>query len=147
MDLLCFHAFGKLYGIPLELLKETFDEVKITAVPQLHPALAGLCNHNGIIYPVLSFSRLCHKEIPDHRTCMLLLEVGIHSLILRMNDVPFIIYERELDNKIDYDGELEDVKIKQICQRKEGNVYVLDMEAILADISEHIYEGNEIEGN
>lgn len=140
MDLLCFHAFGRTYGIPLEMLKETFDELKITKVPNLNYALAGLCNHNGIIYPVLSFSRLCHKAIPDQRTCMLLLEIGVHTLVLRMNDMPFILYEDELDGIVLYEGMMEDVKIKQICKSKEGNVYVLDMETIVNDIVEHISE-------
>ena len=142
-DILCFHAFENCYGIPLNMLQETFDEQKVTPVPFLNPLFTGLCNHNGIIYPVLSFSRLCQKDIPDKRCCMLLLHVGDYQLILRMNDIPIIIHERDITNETAYEGGVDNLKIYRICQKRDQLIYILDMKQIIEDLSEHMLYLNE----
>lgn len=139
-DILCFHAFENYYGIPLTMLQETFDEQKVTPVPFLNHLFTGLCNHNGIIYPVLSFSRLCQKDIPDKRCCMLLLRVGEYELILRMNDIPFIVHERDITNEAPYEGGVDDLKIYRICQKGDQLIYILDMGEIIKNLSDHMLE-------
>ena len=139
-DLLCFHAFENIYGVPLDMIKESFDEQKVTPVPRLNPVFTGLCNHKGIIYPVLSFSKLLHKNIPDKRCCMLLLHVDKYQLILRMNDVPFIIYESMLTQDMPYDSTSELVKIDRLCMQEDRCIYMLDMKQMLDELSEHILD-------
>lgn len=130
-DLLCFHAFENIYGIPVHIVQETFDEQRVTPVPCMHPAFSGLCNYKGIVYPVLSFSRLCNKRMPLKRACMLLLHVDKYQLILRMNDVPFFVYEAKLTKSIPYDGGSEYLKIEMLCQQEDKSIYVLNMKEIL----------------
>lgn len=139
-DLLCFHAFEHVYGIPLHLLQEVFEEQQVTPVPLLNPLLIGLCNHNGILYPVLSFARLCQRDIPDRRTCMLRLQVGTYQLLLRMNDIPFIVHEAEILNEVPYEGGSEQLIIDTICQNKDTLIYILDMEQIIEHISQQILD-------
>lgn len=137
-DLICFHAFENIYGIPLNMVIETFDKQHVSSVPCMNPLFLGLCNHNGIVYPVLSFSRLCHKAIPDKRRCMLLLQVGQYQLILQMNDVPFIISESEITSEANYEGGNEILKIKHLYQKDDQLVYALDMRRILDSLAEHM---------
>lgn len=139
-DLLCFRAFDKVYGIPLDMVQESFDEQKVTPVPCLNHLFAGLCNHNGVIYPVLSFSRLCDQNIPDTRCCMLLLTVEGISLILRMNDVPSIVYEKDMEKYIPYDSGHGRMKISCIAQKGDLFIYQIDMKPILDELAKTIVE-------
>lgn len=139
-DLLCFHAFEQIYGIPLNQVLETFEEHKITRVPRLHHAFAGLCNHNGIIFPVISFSKLCGKDIPDKRTCMLLIKIEEQTLILRVNDVPFIVYENQISQSTPYHGKDEYLVIDEICCYQKEMIDILNMEKIVEKLSNHLLE-------
>ena len=139
-DLLCFHAFDNVYGIPLDIVKETFDEQRVTPIPCMHHAFAGLCNHKGVIYPVLSFSRLCEKKMPVRRACMLLLQVDTYQLILRMNDVPFFVYEAKLSKSIPYEGESGRLCIDRLCQQDDMHIYVMNMKEILDYLAADILE-------
>lgn len=139
-DLLCFRAFDNLYGIPLDMVDESFDEQKVTPLPCLNHNFVGLCNHNGVIYPVLSFSRLCNQNIPDTRSCMLLLNVDGIRLILRMNDVPSIVYEKDVENYIPYESGHGQMKISHIAQKKNLFIYQIDMKQILDNLSKNIIE-------
>lgn len=134
-DLLCFTAFERLYGIPLDYVIETFEEQKVTSVPCLHHAFAGLCSHNGTIYPVISFSHLCEREIPLTRKCMILIELGQDHFILQMNDVPTVIYDEEISVKTKYQKNDRLLKVDELCQSKYGIIYVVDLKNIIHDLS------------
>lgn len=139
-DIICFHVFGNIYGVPLTMIEETFEEMRITKVPGLHEALIGLCNHNGVVYPVISFSKLCKQNLPIERICMLLLQVDVYHIILRMNDVPFVVYEDEMDSVVNTQEEHNGILINKICHFKDGTIYVLDMEKIIEEIAEYSNE-------
>ena len=137
-DLLCFHAFENIYVIPLDMVQESFDEQKVTPMPRLNPVFTGLCNHKGVIYPVLSFSHLMNKDIPDKRCCMLLLQVDKYQLILRMNDIPFIIYESTLTQDTPYNNDNGKVIIHRLCMQQSRCIYILDMKQTLERLLEDI---------
>lgn len=137
-DYICFHAFENIYGIPLEMVAETFDEQKVSIVPCMNPMFLGVCNHNGVVLPVLSFSRLCNKDIPDKRRCMLLLQVERYQLILQMNDVPFIVYGSEMTSEAEYEGGNDVLKIKHVYQKDGQTIYALDMLKILDILAENM---------
>lgn len=139
-DLLCFSAFHRLYGIPLDFVIETFEEQKVTPVPRLHYAFAGLCSHNGMIYPVISFSHLCEQEIPLTRKCMILIEIDQEQFILQMNDVPTVIYEYEVTVRADYQKNDRLLKVKELCQSKYGIIYVVDIKNIIQDLSKKLLD-------
>ena len=139
-DLLCFYAHDNVYGIPLEYVKESFVNQKVTPVPRLNHHFNGLCNYKGIVYPVLSFSRLLEKEVQTQYTCMLLLSIQKCQFILRIHDVPFIIYSTDIIYDSSYQGGTDVMKIKHLCQTKDYSIYILDMEKILENLSENIWE-------
>lgn len=139
-DLLCFRAHDNIYGIPLEYVKQSFVDQKITQVPRLNHYFDGLCNHKGIVYPVLSFSKLLQKENHNHYTCMLLLSINKSQLILRIHDVPSIVYKTDIINDSLYDGGTDIMKLNHICQTNEDSIYVLDINRILDILSENIWE-------
>lgn len=139
-DLLCFSAFNRLYGIPLDYVIETFEEQKVTPVPCLHYAFTGLCSHNGMIYPVISFSHLCEREIPLTRKCMILVELEQDQFILQMNDVPTVIYEDEITVRTKYQKNDRLLKVDELCQSKYGIVYVVGIKNIIHDLSRELLD-------
>lgn len=138
-DLLCFHAHDNIYGISLEYVKESFSNQKVAKVPRLNHIFSGLCNHNGVIYPVISFSSLLNG-IDNNHTCMLLLHVGKYQFILQIDDIPFIAYEIDFKTIVPYDGGSNIIKIDKICQLENNHVYVLNMKMILEKLLENILE-------
>lgn len=139
-DLLCFEAFKHFYGIPLDIVKETFDEQKVTPVPCLHHVFAGLCNHKGIVYPVLSFSQLCNEEVPHRRTCMLLLQIDKYQVILRMNNIPFFIHADKLTKDIAYEGGNDLLVIDRFCEQDDIQIYVINMKRIMDNLATKMLE-------
>lgn len=139
-DLLCFHAFDNVYGIPLEYVKESFVDQKITRVPRLNHIFNGLCNHKGIIYPVLSFSELLAKQNNQQNPCMLLLSIQKYQFILRIYDIPFVVYQSDIINDSLYTGGTDVVRIERLCQTENLHIYVLDMKKTLDYLYENICE-------
>lgn len=139
-DLLCFRAYDHIYGIPLEYVKQSFVDQKTTQVPRLNHYFNGLSNHKGIVYPVLSFAKLLEKPEINQYTSMLLLSINKCQLILRIQDVPFIVYKAEIIKDSLYDGGTDVIKMNHLCQTEEYTIYVLDIKRILDILSENIYE-------
>lgn len=137
-DLLCFKVVDKVYGIPLNLVKESFDIQKITPVPRVNQVFTGLCNHKGIIYPVLSFTRLCKEKVLESHSCMLLLHVDKYQFILQVDDIPNIIYKGDIINDTAYEGGSDVIKIDRLCQNKDTHIYVLNMKKTIDILSKNI---------
>lgn len=139
-DLLCFHAFDNVYGIPLEYVKESFVDQKITIVPRLNHIFNGLCNHKGIIYPVLSFSELFAEQDNQENSCMLLVSVQKYQFILRIHDIPFVVYQSDIIQDSLYAGGTDVVRIDHLCQTEKNHIYVLNIKKILDYLYENIWE-------
>lgn len=139
-DLLCFHAFDNVYGIPLEYVKESFVDQKITIVPRLNHIFNGLCNYKGIIYPVLSFSELFAEQDNQENSCMLLVSVQKYQFILRIHDIPFVVYQSDIIQDSLYTGGTDVVRIERLCQTENLHIYVLDMKKTLDYLYENIWE-------
>ena len=137
-DLLCFKVLDRIYGIPLNIIKESFDIQKVTPVPRVNQVFMGLCNYKGIIYPVLSFSRLCKEKIIADHSCMLLLHVDKYQFVLQIDDIPTIIYKNDLINDAIYEGGNDIIKIDRLCQSKDDYIYVLDMKKTINIVSKKI---------
>ncbi len=137
-DLLCFQVLDKVYGIPLNIVKESFDIQKVTPIPRFNQFFTGLCSHKGIIYPVLSFSRLCKEKVLENHGCMLLLHVDKYQVVLQVDDIPIIIYKNELIDDIIYKGGNDVIKIDKICQNNDTCIYVLNMKKIIDILSKKI---------
>lgn len=138
-NLLCFRVIDNTYGIHLENVKESFASQKVTMVPCLNPVFKGLCNHSGIIYPVISFSKLLGIN-DDYHACMLLLQVDKYQLILEIPDIPFIAYDSEIIKDSPYLGGGDNIKIERLCKLENEYVYVLNMMEILEILNQNILE-------
>lgn len=139
-DLLCFRGIDNTYGIYLENVKESFASQKVTMVPCLNPVFKGLCNHSGIIYPVISFSKLLGCKDNYHHSCMLLLQVDKYQVILEITDMPFIAYKSEIINDTPYLGGDNNVKIERLCKLENEYVYVLNVLEILENLNPNVLE-------
>lgn len=134
-NLLCFRVLDNTYGLRLEDVKESFASQKVTAVPCLNHVFKGLCNHNGIIYPVISFSLMLGNNDNNLQTCMLLIQVNKYQLILEITDVPFIAYKSEIISDTPYTGGTANVKIERLAKLENDLIYVLNMSEILDNLN------------
>ena len=61
-----FHLDQKIYALPLDLVAQIIPMVKLTSLPQAHPAIAGVMNFRGEAVPVIDLRRFLGLPAPAY---------------------------------------------------------------------------------
>ncbi len=72
MRLLFFRSAGERFALDVAYVREIIPAQAVTPVPFVPPAVAGVINHRGTIYTLISFARLAGLGVDQGGTVVLL---------------------------------------------------------------------------
>lgn len=91
--ILTFQVAGQEYGLPVSHVIQIIEMVRITALPQMPPAVQGVINQRGRLMPVLDLRLRLGLPFRPYRpsTPMILVEAGNRPLALVVDNVTTVL--------------------------------------------------------
>lgn len=133
-QIFCLPSNKLYYGLELDSIIETVQNVQITPIPCLPEYYCGVCNHKGTVVPVLSLDRLAGSSRTEHHehTVVVMIQCGEYECGILTGEQPVLMDVTGAVPLQEESGGLSDrMTIRKACVTQKGVVLILDVQATL----------------
>lgn len=138
---LTFFLENEEYGISILKIKEIIGMMPITSVPQTPEFVKGVINLRGKVLPVIDLRQkfgMSEMEY-DEKTCIIVVELNLESLILHLGIVVdsvsevLNIKEEDIDSHVSFGVSVNTEFLKGIAKVDDSVKILLDIEKVFDD--------------
>jgi purine-binding chemotaxis protein CheW len=142
-DVILFDISNKIFGLPVDDIKEIIKPLESNKVPLTPPAIEGLIKVREDIYPLVNTERLLnlnHVEPSEENARFILVKYQDTSFALRVNQVESLASYRLTDltqeEQEEASGELKLYTKGSFTNQDGTSIYLLSLEAITESLLE-----------
>lgn len=86
-ELIEYIVGGNRFGLPIEMVNEIIQPIKVTKIPQSHPYVEGIIQIRGEVYPVIDFRSLLGGGTDEALQKFIVATVEGRNVVFHVDDV------------------------------------------------------------